>query len=61
MGHTRELESVTWQRQWSTLHLAFTVPNFGPRSVIFVYLNSCKRFDVNLPPETLQDRGLTLA
>ncbi|CAE7666030.1 unnamed protein product [Symbiodinium sp. CCMP2456] len=24
-------------------------------SVIFVYLNSCKRFDVNLPPETLQE------
>lgn len=24
-------------------------------SVIFVYLNSCKRFTVNLPPETLQE------
>jgi len=30
------------------------------RSVIFVYLNSCKRFTVNLPPETLQAARRTM-
>ena len=40
--------------------LAPETPTHLVRSVIFVYLNSCKRFTLNLPPETLEATCLVL-
>lgn len=45
---------AAWCGQFAKSERLWAMSTHPVRSVIFVYLNSCKRFTLNLPPETLE-------
>lgn len=53
LGNAMQVDAA-WCGQFAKSERLWAMSTHPVRSVIFVYLNSCKRFTLNLPPETLE-------